>query len=205
METPIGLKNQGATCYFNSVQQALWSCPSFGRDIIDFKEFLQKNPRYTLGVPHDAHDCLMDISLKQDLLYGEMKVTIFSPEGKEHINEKSGTLMWYQGSFDSLIKNEQVCSPFRTHTFAILQKEYHKLPEILTIKNVTRDTIKNIPEEFQGKQLRAIVYHLGNPAGGHYICKCKRGQDWYIIDDDQIIMTRDSHIINIIPDILFYN
>ena len=200
MDTPIGLPNIGATCYFNSVRQALLSCPSYYKSYKEysFEDFMSKHVcKYALGQPYDSHDCLMDIE-SGDLLYGENTCEYIFPNGKEETKEKRGSFMLY-GDFSKLMEDTFTCDSFREFHIGIITKRCTTLPQIVTIKNVLREHIE-VPTEFQGKQLRAILYYVP----GHYFAYVLRGQDWYIIDDDRIVkLNPDQHITHP-PDIMFY-
>jgi len=43
-----------------------------------------------------------------------------------------------------------------------------------------------IPEEYAGRQLFAVVLHVGGPHGGHYALAVRYGTQWYIKDDGSV-------------------
>lgn len=207
MNEPVGLLNRGATCYFNSVLQGLWSCPSFNnaRHDTNFDSFISKYPKYTLGEPHDAYDCLMDFIDPLDILYGETTVRIVFPGGEEKSNEKLGTLMIFPDgvkTLEDLVSDVQICDGFREFKVAMIERSHTKLPNVTTFKNVPK-IFFDPPSEFRNKKLRAIIYHIGSHHGGHYFSKVLRGSEWFLIDDTNIVSLGDR-TINVPPDILFY-
>lgn len=170
---PEGLKNMGATCYFNSVIQMLRvvvkePLPSLG-------DFLAKYPSYTLGHPHDAHDCLTDIidMIGRDDFYGTQRVIYHFPGGSETREEPFCSII---GQFH--IKEMQTLESFRTHHLAVCTKEYIRFPKYLTWKSPQG----HLDTPFKTKLIATVHY-----IPGHYYACVLSDDQWYLIDDETVM------------------
>jgi ubiquitin C-terminal hydrolase len=51
-------------------------------------------------------------------------------------------------------------------------------------------------------KLKAQIEHVGSMGSGHYYCVCKRGNDWYLVDDSNVSLCQQSPTNN--SYLLFY-
>lgn len=173
---PSGLPNMGATCYYNSVVQLLKTvCDS----VPSIHEFLKKYPNYTLGQPHDAHDCLLDIidMIGRKDFYGTRKVTYTFPGGSETKDEPFCSIV---GQFQH--KEIQTLESFRNFHLAVCTKEYTEFPKFITWKSPSGQ----VSPPFDTKLVATIHY-----IPGHYFACVLSEDQWYIVDDETVIECKE--------------
>jgi hypothetical protein len=122
-KVPSPMANRGATCYYNSAAQLLAAA---GFDAPSVHEFIKLKPQYTLGHPHDAHECFLDLVeiLKlEDTFYGMSHTSIIFPGGKESQSQKMGSLMVTPDGKSSLVDIIKKPDIIEFRTFKVAARE----------------------------------------------------------------------------------
>lgn len=205
MEHPLGLPNLGNTCYLNSAMQALWSSEVFlsalygskldGFKTVDPKIILEKFPKYKIGEPADAHEFLLDLidalekepKLKE-IFYEVSDYEFVTPKGTETKKIPFSTIVIHPNgkTLDELfenLSNYQYIKKHEDYKVVCYRALYPRLPK-LAIFLFSGGGEVTLPLEFKGRSLKAAVFHVGNC---HYLAQVKRGDRWFIIDDERII------------------
>ena len=75
------------------------------------------------------------------------------------------------------------------HPEAEMRTVVTKWPDIIsfTFGMYGQRTVVKIPQQFNGKNLFAVVVHNGGTMGGHYALAVKRHDVWYLKDDDSVM------------------
>lgn len=171
--------------------------------------FRTRFPAFQGSGQHDAQEvilCLIDvfeISLGKELIKGifngiDTQETIF-PGGKS-IQKESFTTMILDPSgptsLDNLISKREKHSGIsgytddtgKTHHVAAVGRKVEQWPRILgfTFSMYNSKFPIEIPEEFEGRRLFAIVIHQGIQWGGHYALLVRRYKKWYLKDDETV-------------------
>jgi ubiquitin C-terminal hydrolase len=218
MNKVSGLSNYGATCYFNSTIQALVSSRKLGEQGVfpsEFKSpadvkplldsFVSKFPKYNLGSPHDAHECLLDIieSLDKEpkkLFYGKNEQHFTTPDGTTVQKSDFSTVVMHPNGqsleelFDQM-SNTQIIGQYEKYQVVAMKTVYCELPEILVFLFSGGGDVK-LPLKFKERDLVAVVFHLGSANGGHYVAQVKRGDVWFLVDDDRVIQVDNVSELN---------
>lgn len=173
---PTGIPNKGATCYYNSVAQLLLTVYD---SVPSLHDFLAKYPKYTLGQPHDAHDCLLDIidMIGRKDFYGTKRLTYHFPGGSESRDEPFCSIV---GQFH--IKETQTLESFRNFHLAVCVKEYVEFPKYVTWKSPAGQ----MSPPFETTLVATIHY-----IPGHYFACVKHENKWYIVDDETVIECKE--------------
>ena len=172
-------------------------------------EFRTKFSSFANAGQHDAQEvivCMIDIlenSLGKELVQGifngtEVQETVY-PGGKS-VKEESFTTMILDPNSDSKLETileerwkhsalaDYTDDTGKTHHVAAVGRRVTKWPRIIgfTFSMYNSKFQIEIPEEFEGRYLFAVVLHAGIMWGGHYALAVKRYGKWYIKDDDSV-------------------
>lgn len=205
MERPFGLPNFGNTCYVNSALQALWSSPVFVKALdecslthfktVDPRDILKQFTKYKIGEPADAHEFVLDFidilekdSKFKEIFYEESDYEFVTPKGNTKKKIPFSTIVMHPNGetldelFDGLSKYQYV-KKHEEFQVACYRASYPRLPKVAVFLFSGGGEV-TLPLEFKGHSLKAAVFHVGNC---HYLAQVKRGDQWFIIDDERIL------------------
>ncbi|KAI4134936.1 MAG: hypothetical protein LQ347_001093, partial [Umbilicaria vellea] len=49
-----------------------------------------------------------------------------------------------------------------------------------------------------------VIVHLGKMDAGHYICYCRRDEQWVRFDDNKVTLATEAHVLRADAYLLFY-
>lgn len=177
------------------------------RDLI--VEFRTKFPSFAGNGQHDAQEvivCMIDVlesSLGKDLIQGifngvEVQETVY-PGGKSVKEESFTTLILDINSnskLETILENRWKHAGIsdyqdetgRRHRVAAVGRKVTRWPRVIgfTFSMYSSKFQIEIPQEFEGRHLFAVVLHSGIQWGGHYALAVKRYGKWFIKDDDSV-------------------
>jgi ubiquitin carboxyl-terminal hydrolase 22/27/51 len=52
--------------------------------------------------------------------------------------------------------------------------------------------------------LSCVVIHKGKPDSGHYVCYCREGDDWFLFDDNKVVLSTEADVLAAEAYLLFY-
>lgn len=184
-----------------------------GEDPVDpshvLNEFRKKFPQFANGQQHDAQEVIVHLidvfeqslgkQLIQDIFNGEEIQETTYPEGSSSTTSTFTTLILDVNSnskLEDLMKERlrhSIISDYmdafgKKHHVAAIQRRIEKWPKVimLTFAMYHKKFQIEIPKEFQGKTLFAVVLHMGIQWGGHYAMAVKRYDKWFIKDDESV-------------------
>lgn len=208
----FSLPNHGSTCYMNSAIQFLYSSPTFVQLTSEYsgdceftkllkdpktniKQIIEKFPQFRIGEPHDSQEALLAIidvlekSLDKELFYGKTTTKYISKTESTETNGEYGMLMFNprgDSDLETLFEQSEKMEYITNQDGFVCTKIAHtSFPKILICMFWNRRNIK-LPETFQGKTLRSVIVHMGHEMAGHYVAVCKRDDEWYFTNDEQI-------------------
>ena len=204
-----GIKNYGATCWFNALMQCLMKSRKWDEDTADpftkeflgfmnqgsedeldnsneldpvpfLREFVKKFPDWQ-GLPNDAQEALI---LLLDIFEKTINLTDFTGEVTQTITFPKGTSVTKYPCTIFLNNEQLVLSDYKdntgtVHNVAIQETFLTKIPKILVLSD-----IKNkVEEEMFGKKLFALIPWYG----GHYIAFVNvKDSGWHLFDDESV-------------------
>ena len=167
------------------------------RDVLH--AFIERCPQFKQGQQHDTHEAvlaLLDIFEKslgneyiKTLFYGTEVQVVTYPNGMSR-RENDIMSLFVEQSLNDYSKYEYltdyVDDAGRRYNVAALHTELKSLGHCLPVTFMQKCKVKDIPEEFQGMKLFALVIHWGIALGGHYYVFVKHKGQWRLTDDDSI-------------------
>lgn len=172
-------------------------------------EFRKKFPHFANSSQHDAQEVIVHLidvfehslgkQIVQSIFNGEEIQETTYPDGSSTTTTTFTTLILDVNSNSKLeqlleerlrhsIISDYIDSCGKKHHVAAIQRRIHKWPDVImfTFAMYERKYKIDIPLEFQGKKLFAVVLHMGIQWGGHYAIAVKRYDKWFIKDDDTV-------------------
>ena len=52
--------------------------------------------------------------------------------------------------------------------------------------------------------LTSVIVHIGKMDAGHYICYCRRDDQWFKFDDNKVTLAAEAQVLDADPYLLFY-
>jgi ubiquitin C-terminal hydrolase len=172
-------------------------------------EFRKKFPQFANSSQHDAQEVIVHMidvfeqslgkQIVQDIFNGQEVQETTYPDGSSSTKTTFTTLILDVNSnskLEDLLKERlkhSIISDYKddtgkTHHVAAIQRRIERWPRVIlfTFAMYQQKFQIEIPKEFQGKILFAVVLHMGIQWGGHYAMAVKRYDKWFIKDDESV-------------------
>ena len=200
LQNPTGLHNPHVMCYMNASLQSLFSLQSF-TNLLGNESPLWKDLRelYNALERENKPVAPKENALFRAINWGGRWLKIKQEDANDYLMTLLNRLDGISSLFDALFLNIPLNpslenalstqSPLRTF-FPILWITLNRAT-ITPLGPRKNNTVLTFPEKinFYGRlyQLRSVIYHKGTTESGHYTASCKRGSQWFWLDDSIVI------------------
>lgn len=211
-EIPIGISNFDQSCWYNSALQVMNNTPLYG-------DIIQQKDKFSTDFPKIAESL--------NLYRNTPRLDEKKNHNQLHLdNQMEGIRQEIRAKIDTEVRTgptQEDSKLFLTHLLEELSIDTYFIfiineGDICNIKDNSKDNALNKQNKYLLVEVRreltidlhlftntkyqpqGIIFHMGGDNSGHYTAAVKKGQSWYLCDDNLIEEVSEAEVNNRLQD-----
>ena len=170
-----------------------------------FQLFVERYQQFRGYDQQDAQEvimCMLDLfdqGIIKEIFGGRVTQETLCPSGKSELHEDFYSVILYP-SKDCSVREaleehqkyvtvpEYTDCKGKTHNVSVSRSLFSKIPRVLIVSLQGRRLIQ-VEDQLVDKQLFALICHVGDESGGHYVAFTKHMNTWFYKNDLQVTIT----------------